>query len=60
MEGPVAHAIKGLMLSEVNYVVAIELMLIRERFGRTKQIISVHIDKFLKLPSCNDDNVAQI
>ena len=58
VEGPAAHAIQGLTLSEANYAAAIEL--IKERFGKPQQIISAHIDELLKLPSCSDDNAIQI
>ena len=58
VEGPAAHAIQGLTLSEANYAAAIEL--IKEWFGKPQQIISAHIDELLKLPSCSDDNAIQI
>ena len=58
LEGPAAQAIQGLTLSEANYTAAIEL--IKERFGKTQQIISAHIDELLKLPSCTDDKAVQI
>jgi len=41
LKGPVAQAIQGLTLFEANYTAAIEL--IKERFGKTQQIISAHI-----------------
>ena len=58
LEGPAAQAIQGLTLSEANYMAAIEL--IKERLGKTQQIISAHIDELLKLPSCTDDKAVQI
>ena len=38
-------------MTEANYDYAIEIL--HERFGRTQQIISAHMEELLKLPSCS-------
>ena len=58
LEGPAASAIQGLSLSESNYGATLELL--QQRFGRTQQIISAHMDELLKLPCCSGDKVAQL
>ena len=58
LEGPAVSAIQGLSLSEGNYAAALELL--QQRFGRTQQIISAHMEELLKLPCCNGDRVAQL
>ena len=58
LEGPAAKGIQGLALSEANYVVAIEIL--QDRFGKTQQIISAHVDELLKLPSCSGDRTSQL
>ena len=51
LEGPASRSIQGLSLTEANYKSAIEIL--HERFGRTQQIISAHMEELLKLPSCS-------
>ena len=53
LEGVAARTIQGLTLTEENYDATIKLL--RERFGRTQQIISARMDHLLKVsPCCND------
>ena len=58
LDGPAAAAIQGLTLSEANYTTA--LALLKERFGKTQQVISAHMDQLLRLPSCIGDKASQI
>ena len=58
LEAPAAKAIQGLALSEANYVAAIEIL--QDRFGKTQQIISAHMDELLKLPICSGDRTSQL
>ena len=58
LEGQAAQAIQGLTLSESNYQVAVEIL--HERFGKTQQIISAHMDELLKLPTCTWDKPGQL
>ena len=44
LERPASQAIQGLSLTEANYT---------ERFGRTQQIISAHMEELYKLGSCS-------
>ena len=53
LEGPAARAIQGLTLSEANYIAAIQIL--EERFGRTQQIISAHMDELLKIQACQNE-----
>ena len=55
LEGQAARAIQGLTLSESNYQAAVEIL--HERFGKTQQIISSHMDELLKLPTCAWDKL---
>ena len=58
LDGPAAAAIQGLILSEANYTAALDLL--KERFGKTQQVISAHMDQLLRLPSCVGDKASQI
>ena len=58
LEGQAAQAIQGLTLSESNYQLAVEIL--HERFGKTQQIISAHMDELLKLPTCTWDKPGQL
>ena len=58
LEGQAARAIQGLTLSESNYQAAAEIL--HERFGKTQQIISAHMDELLKLPTCTWDKPGQL
>ena len=58
LEGQAARAIQGLTLSESNYQAAVEIL--HERFGKTQQIISAHMDELLKLPTCTWDKPGQL
>ena len=58
LEGPAARAIQGLALSSTNYEAAVEIL--QTRFGKTKQIISAHMDDLLKLPVCTDDKAIHL
>ena len=58
LEGQAGRAIQGLTLSESNYQAAAEIL--HERFGKTQQIISAHMDELLKLPTCTWDKPGQL
>ena len=53
LDGPASRAIQGLNLTNNNYISAVELL--KERFGKTQQIINTHMDEILKIPSCAND-----
>jgi DNA-binding transcriptional ArsR family regulator len=46
LEGNAARAIKGLTLTGANYDAAVKIL--QERFGKTQQSISAHMDEILK------------
>ena len=50
LDGAAARSIKGLTLTEVNYDSAIELL--KQRFGKPKQIVAAHMDELIKIPIC--------
>ena len=58
LEGPAARAIQGLTLSESNYKAAVDIL--HERFGKTQQIISAHMDDLLRLPNVIGDKPGQL
>ena len=58
LEGQAARAIQGLTLSESNYQAAVEIL--HERFAKTQQIISAHMDELLKLPTSTWDKPGQL
>lgn len=49
---------QGLTLTEGNYDSAIELL--RERYGKPQQIISVYMDELLKIPACTSDRLSSL
>ena len=53
LEGPAVCCIEGLPITEDNYHSAVDLL--RHCFGRTQQVIMVHMDKLLMIASCNND-----
>ena len=53
LEGPAARTIQGLTLNEGNYDLAVRLL--KDRFGRPQQIISVHMEELLKISPCVRD-----
>ena len=58
LEGPAAKSIQDLALSEANYEAAI--VILQDRFGKTQQIISAHMDELLRLSSCSGDHISQL
>ena len=58
LEGNALHAVKGLAVTEDNYQAAIDIL--QERFGRTQQIISAHMDELLKLSPCAGEKPSQL
>ena len=58
LEGPASQAIQGLSLSATNYQAAVEIL--QDRFGKTQQIISSHMDNLLKISPCNDDKASHL
>ena len=58
LEGQAARAIQGLTLSESSYQAAFEIL--NERFGKTQQIISAHMDELHNLPTCTWDKPCQL
>ena len=53
-----ARAIAGLTLTASNYDSAVEIL--KDRFGKTQQIISAHMDELLKVSTCSNDRPAQL
>ena len=58
LEGQALRAIKGLAITESNYQAAIDIL--HERFGKSQQIISGHMDELLKIPPCIGDKASQL
>ena len=58
LEGPGLRAIQGLTITAENYKSAVDIL--NERFGKTQQVISAHMDKLLKLPTCNGRDSSQL
>ena len=58
LESPGLCAIQGLAITAENYKSAIDIL--NERFGKTQQVISAHMDKLLKLPTCNGRDPSQL
>ena len=58
LEGQAARAIQGLTLLDSNYRAAAEIL--HERFGKTQQIISAHMDEFRRLPTFTWDKPGQL
>ena len=58
LKGSAARSIQGLSLSEVNYTAATEIL--KERFGRTQEIISAHMESLLQLPGCAGDRSSHL
>ena len=58
LDGPAANVIQGLSLTEDNYLAAVEL--VKDRYGKPDQIIAVHMDDLLKLPTCAGDKLSQL
>ena len=56
LEGLAARTVQGLTLTEGNYDSAVELL--KECFGKPQQIISVHMDKLLRIPTCTGDRLS--
>lgn len=53
LEGQALRSIKGLAITEDNYQAAVDIL--QERFGKSQQIISAHMDELLKIPPCAGD-----
>ena len=51
LEGRALRAIQGLTVTEDNYEAAVEIL--QQRFGKTQQTISAHMDELMKIPACN-------
>ena len=58
LEGPARRAVQGLTLTEANYDSAVEIL--QERFGKSQQIISAHMDELMKLQPSNNDRPASL
>ena len=58
VEGPAARAIQGLTLSEANYEAAKEIL--KQRYGRPRQVIAAHMDELLKIPLCVGEKSSQL
>jgi len=58
LEGAAKRAIQGLTLSDANYDSAVEIL--QQRFGRTQQIISAHMDDILKIPPSTSDQPSSL
>ena len=53
LEGPAARAIAGLTLTASNYENAVGIL--QDRFGKTQQIITAHMDELIKIAPCHND-----
>ena len=58
LEGAASRAIQGLALSSDNYDSAVEIL--KQRFGKTQQIISAHMEEVLKLQPCLTDRPSSL
>jgi len=58
LDGAAATAVQGLALNELNYDSAVELL--KERFGKPKNIIAAHMDELLKVPTCTSERAASL
>ena len=58
LEGNASRAIKGLTLTGANYDAAVQIL--RERFGKTQQSISAHMDEILKIQACMGSKPSQL
>ena len=58
LEGAASRAIQGLALSSDNYDSAVEIL--QQRFGKTQQIISAHMEEILKLQPCLTDRPSSL
>ena len=58
LEGPALRAIQGLTLTGANYDAAIDIL--KDRFGRTQQIITAHMDELLKISGCTGDRLTSL
>lgn len=58
LEGVAARSIQGLSLTAANYDSAVEIL--HERFGKTQQIITCHMDELLKLPACTSERPSSL
>jgi hypothetical protein len=58
LEGNAARAIKGLTLTEANYDAAVQIL--QERFVKTQQSISAHMDETLKIQACTSNRTGQL
>ncbi len=58
LEGPGLCAIQGLTITAENYKSVIDIL--NERFGKTQQVISAHMDNLLKMPNCTGMDASQL
>jgi hypothetical protein len=58
LEGNALRAIKGLAVTDGNYQAAISIL--QERFGKSQQIISAHMEELLKLSPCTGERSTQL
>ena len=58
LEGPGLRAIQGLTITAENYKSAIDIL--NERFDKTQQVISAHMDNLLKMPNCTGMDTSQL
>ena len=58
LEGTASRAIAGFPITEENYDAAVDI--INKRFGKPQQLISVHMDELLKIPTCSTDKPYQL
>ena len=52
LEGPAARSIAGLTLTASNYENAVGIL--QNRFGKTQQIITAHMDELIKITTCHN------
>ena len=54
LEGRALRAIQGLTISEENYDAVVDIL--QQRFGKTQQTISAHMDELMKIPACTTND----
>ena len=58
LRGEAQTALEGLPIRDRTYDAAVEML--KERFGNTQKIISMHMDKLVKLKSCESENIVAL
>ena len=57
LEGRALRAVQSLFITEGNYQSSVGIF--QQRFGKSKAIISAHMEELMKIPACTVDKPAQ-